>query len=211
MTTRVEIGERLRAERQRVELTQGELAQVAGVSKTSQVNYEAGSRSPDAEYLSAIAGSGIDVLFVLTGSRGIEGASSDDFVVIPGLADSVVDGVQNHSTDQSGQAFSRKWIETRGLIVGNLRVIQVRGASMDKVLSDGDLVLVDRSDTMPRSGFVYVIRQGDELLVKYCQLMPAGLLRVSSANSDFVAYDVDLSKTPDVSIVGRVVASMHEW
>lgn len=82
---------------------------------------------------------------------------------------------------------------------------------MDGVLSHGDRVLVDLNDTRPQSGFVYVLRQGDELLVKYCQLLPDGVLRVSSANKQFESYDVDLNRNPGIAIVGRVVASMHEW
>ncbi|MCY1241597.1 hypothetical protein D9M72_545060 [compost metagenome] len=53
--------------------------------------------------------------------------------------------------------------------------------------------------------------QGDELLVKYCQLLPDGILRVSSENQNYPTYDIDLSKTDGVSIVGRVRASTHEW
>ena len=32
-----------------------------------------------------------------------------------------------------------------------------------------------------------------------------------AANLTYSAYDMDLSKAPDVTVVGRVVASMHEW
>ncbi|PZR76210.1 MAG: phage repressor protein C, partial [Stutzerimonas stutzeri] len=78
---------------------------------------------------------------------------------------------------------------------------------MANVLADGDKVLVDVSESSPKTGYIYVIRQGDELLVKYCQLMPGGMLRISSADPSFPAYDVDLSKTDDMQIIGKVVAS----
>ena len=74
-----------------------------------------------------------------------------------------------------------------------------------------DAVLVDQSQTIPRSGFGFVLRQGDELLVKYCQLIPEGLLRVSSENESFEPYDINLNKMMNVSILGRVLASTHEW
>jgi len=82
---------------------------------------------------------------------------------------------------------------------------------MEGKLSDGDAVLIDKNQTTPKSGFAYVLRQGDELLVKYCQLMPEGILRVSSENKSFEPYDINLAKVTDVSILGRVVASTHEW
>ena len=63
------IGERLREERARLGLNQGDFAAVAKVSKTTQFNYEKGERSPDAAYLEAVAAAGVDVLYVLTGRR----------------------------------------------------------------------------------------------------------------------------------------------
>jgi len=63
------IGERLREERARLGLNQGDFAAVAKVSKTTQFNYEKGERSPDAAYLEAVATAGVDVLYVLTGNR----------------------------------------------------------------------------------------------------------------------------------------------
>jgi len=163
-----------------------------------------------------VAVAGVDVLYVVTGihSRAIE--SPSDLVPIPRLD---VKASAGHGTinDNGGEyqvdaiSVSRAWLARRHLSPSSLRVIQVRGSSMQGVLSDGDLVLVDQADTTPRSGFVYVLRQGDELLVKYCQQLPGGVLRVSSANTAFQPYDVDLSKATDVSVVGRVVASMHDW
>ncbi|WP_070888139.1 helix-turn-helix domain-containing protein [Pseudomonas argentinensis] len=63
------IGDRLREERVRLGFNQADFAAVAGVAKTSQFNYEKGERSPDAEYLAAIAEKGVDVLYVIAGRR----------------------------------------------------------------------------------------------------------------------------------------------
>lgn len=59
---------RLRDERRRLNVSQEEFAALGGVKKGAQFNYENGSRSPDAEYLQAIANAGVDVQFLLTGS-----------------------------------------------------------------------------------------------------------------------------------------------
>ena len=60
---------RLRDERERLGLSQTAFAEVGGVQKRAQINYESGERLPDAAYLAAIAALGADVLFVLTGQR----------------------------------------------------------------------------------------------------------------------------------------------
>jgi len=60
---------RLKEERVRLGMTQGAFAEIAGVSKRTVANYEAGERSPDADFLTAISSTGVDVLYVLTGQR----------------------------------------------------------------------------------------------------------------------------------------------
>ncbi len=62
-------GERLREERQRLEISQVRLAEIGGVQKRAQINYEQGGRVPDGAYLAAVAAAGVDVLYVLTGDR----------------------------------------------------------------------------------------------------------------------------------------------
>lgn len=62
-------GERIKEERQRLGLTQADFGDRAAVSKRTQVNYEQGKRSPDAEYLLGLAMAGADVLYIVTGER----------------------------------------------------------------------------------------------------------------------------------------------
>lgn len=65
----LKVGERIKEERVRLGLNQGDFAVMAKVSKTTQFNYEKSERSPDAEYLAAVAARGLDVLYVVTGER----------------------------------------------------------------------------------------------------------------------------------------------
>ena len=63
------IAERLKEVREALGFSQQAMADRLGVSLRSQQNYEAGSRTPDATYLAAIAAAGADVLYILTGQR----------------------------------------------------------------------------------------------------------------------------------------------
>lgn len=63
------IGERLKEERVRLGLNQTDFAELAGVRKNAQSNYEKDERAPDARYLAAVAAAGVDVLYVVTGMR----------------------------------------------------------------------------------------------------------------------------------------------
>lgn len=61
--------QRLKDERKRLGLTQQAMATAGGVSKRTYCNYEAGSRLPDAAFLSAIVEIGVDVIYLLTNQR----------------------------------------------------------------------------------------------------------------------------------------------
>lgn len=202
-----------------------EFALNIGVPYSTMRSYLSGNRAPSAEFLAgAFTVYSYMPSWLLTGiepmKQGQEQSAkadlAEEFVAIPRLPIQVSAGygaVNEPASEYkvTGLCFSKGWLTRKGLSPAGLRVVEVKGRSMDGVLSDGDLVLIDMQDIRPRSGFVYVLRQGDELLVKYCQLLPGGVLRVSSANTQFASYDVVLHEASDVSIVGRVVASMHEW
>jgi transcriptional regulator with XRE-family HTH domain len=64
-----EMGARLRQERKRLGFSQREMGLVGGVAANAQGKYESGERVPKADYLAALAGAGVDVLYVLTNTR----------------------------------------------------------------------------------------------------------------------------------------------
>jgi transcriptional regulator with XRE-family HTH domain len=70
VSVNVNIGERLREERERLGYTQADFADQMDVGRTTQLNYETGVRSPDAAYLSQASSIGMDINYVVTGHRG---------------------------------------------------------------------------------------------------------------------------------------------
>jgi transcriptional regulator with XRE-family HTH domain len=80
MDQSVSIGGRLQSERKRLGLNQSAIGMVGKVTKKTQMLYESGERSPDAQYLSAIAQAGVDVLYVLTGRVGALSAEEETLV-----------------------------------------------------------------------------------------------------------------------------------
>ncbi|WP_232456705.1 helix-turn-helix domain-containing protein [Burkholderia ubonensis] len=73
-----DIGERLKEERGRLGMNQTQFAAIAGVGKTTQINYESGSRLPDAGYLAALAKVGLDVQYVVTSVRSSVALTPDE-------------------------------------------------------------------------------------------------------------------------------------
>lgn len=63
------IGGRLKAERQRLGLSQGAMAALADASKSAQQKWERDGAAPNASGLAAFAEAGADVLYIVTGRR----------------------------------------------------------------------------------------------------------------------------------------------
>jgi phage repressor protein C with HTH and peptisase S24 domain len=63
--------------------------------------------------------------------------------------------------------FQAGWLRKKNARRENLRVVDVRGDSMEPYLRDGDIVLIDLSKRALIDGHVYAIRYGDDLRVKY--------------------------------------------
>ncbi len=65
----MDIGDRIRSERERLNYTQADFAALGGASKNSQLAWEKGHAMPNAGVLAEYAKAGADVLYILTGQR----------------------------------------------------------------------------------------------------------------------------------------------
>ena len=114
--------------------------------------------------------------------------------------------VSEFASDTFG--FSERWL--RDLAHGSpdgLSLIQVQGDSMEPTLSNGDDIMVNRNDGLPRlRDGIYVLRRGDDLHVKRITCSPVrGRISIRSDNPAYPSWeDVDAST---VAVIGRVVWS----
>jgi len=74
-TQQEDFSRRLAAERQRLQLTQAEVAAFSGVSPATQIGYEQGLRSPSTEYTGRLRDLGFDVHYVMFGESSEDLAS----------------------------------------------------------------------------------------------------------------------------------------
>lgn len=128
------MGDRLREERERLKLSQEEIAAVAGTSRMTPNRYEKGQYLPTLPFLDALNGVGVDVDYVLLGKHGDVTLSFKDAEQL-GVAVSIVsDLLEKHRLEVSD--------EVKGsLIIKLLRMAELtpRGAKM-KVPSLVDLL-----------------------------------------------------------------------
>ncbi len=92
----------------------------------------------------------------------------------------------------------------------NLRILRVRGNSMEPELRDGDRIVVDVSRRLPATGETFVLWDGIGLVVKHVEVVRGDAvdeddpprLRLISANPDYAPYSC---LAQDAHILGKVV------
>ncbi|WP_317960188.1 XRE family transcriptional regulator [Phaeobacter inhibens] len=214
--------------RQDLGLSRAAFASRLGVSADKIKHVESGHQRADHELLFAL-GSEFDVdlntLLGLEAKRQSLPAScgwqtvppeadpDSDFVHVRRYDISVSAGNGRQATDENvvgHYAFSRRWLTRRNLNPDNLAVVRVAGDSMEPKLSNGDLAVIDTTATEMRDGVTYVFRLGDDLLIKRLQILPQRQVNLCSHNPEYSPIQVELA-SGELTSIGRVVASMHEW
>ena len=92
----------------------------------------------------------------------------------------------------------------------NLRILRVRGNSMEPEMSEGDRIVVDVSRRLAATGETFVLWDGNELVVKHIEAVHDDAmnvdqpprLRLISANPDYPPYTC---LACDIHIVGKVL------
>ena len=69
---------RLLEERNRLGFRQADLAEKAGVARTTYLNYETGERTATVPFLLGLMDAGVDVVYLLTGSRDVSQTSPEE-------------------------------------------------------------------------------------------------------------------------------------
>lgn len=112
-------------------------------------------------------------------------------------------------------AFRRDWLASQGIRADDVALIKARGTSMEPIISDGDLVMVDLSKTevpilrkgrRARRALYWVVRHDGDLRVKDVERTDSGSFVVTSENT--YAYRPEVvspAEGDDFEIVGRVV------
>lgn len=101
--------------------------------------------------------------------------------------------------------FKNSWLKHKGWKEKELFVIYVKGTSMEPVLSDGDVVLINSSDKLITSGQIYAINTYGETKIKRIFRQINGSLLIKSENIDFPEETMPASDVENLIILGRAV------
>lgn len=130
----------------------------------------------------------------------------------------------DHELVVSRMAFRKDWIEQERLQGSKLCIITAKGDSMEPIISNNDILLMEMymhqdgsrlgfglepGRLIPNDG-VYVIRLDSHLMVKRLQLDMQGGLFIKSDNPTYNDIQIPRSGLDDLVIVGRVVWAGHK-
>ncbi len=187
----------------------------SGVSETALRAYLAGKSEPSRPALIAMAdAAGVSVEWLAVGDRkptaAPEARIGDEFALVP-LYDLEVSAGGGAITDRenivSQIAFRRDWLRHVGLNINHLVSVSVRGDSMEPSIRDGDMLLVDTSQTDVVEDGIYVLRIDSHLLAKRLQRLVDGRLYIKSDNPAYERQELSKQDADQLEVIGRVVWS----
>ena len=88
------------------------------------------------------------------------------YVSISEIDASAGPGAMVYGEDVAMVKFPQEWLREHRLSAASCRIIRVRGESMEPTLPHHSMVLVDLTSEEPKDGRIFVIRTGEELIVK---------------------------------------------
>jgi phage repressor protein C with HTH and peptisase S24 domain len=205
------------------------LARATGVSPSAFRKWLRGEAEPSRERLVALAqAAGVPVGWLANGDGPeprIQGAATvartrgtalplddrierDTFVVLPKRPEAAAAGSEAPTPPRAVEfiAFRRDWVRSvLGIEPDQLLVETALGESMEPVIQNGDLLLVDTTDRRFHSFGVYVVDISGERLVKRVQPRLDGSLSLISDNPAYQIEHVPPDRAETVQVIGRVL------
>lgn len=157
----------------------------------------------------------VNLLWLATGEGPKRGLSSeatgdkgDEFVYVPRYDIEVSAGggaVIDQERVLGRYAFRRDWVRSKGWDPAHLALIQVRGDSMQGIIDDGQLVLVDMRQTEIHGEGIYILLLDEHLVAKIVQPDFQGNLYIRSNNPVYREITVPRDQASTLRIIGRAV------
>lgn len=186
-------------------------ARMAQLSEGAIRSYLSGETYPTLDRLEQIANaSGVSAVWLAFGiGLGSEPSTADDTYTYVPLYDSKC--TSESSLWREGAAvlghlpFKTDVLRAQRLEPARLAAIKVDGDSMERLLSNGDNVIIDHGRTELEGEAIYVIRMGDHLYAKRLQRQIGGGVAIISANPAYPVMEVAANAVDTLEIIGRVV------
>lgn len=203
------LGDRLRALREQSGKTQRELAALLCINRVSYTQYENNKRTPPPDTLRKLA-----IIFnvsvdYLLGNDVMKANAAKKGVKIPVLG-RVVAGVP---IDAVQEILDYEEITPEMAATGDYFSLQVKGASMEPTLRDGDIVIVKKQSTVDSGDIAIVLVNGNDATVKEIKESPAGITLIGHNAAIYTPQfysNKEIQNLP-IQIIGKVVEMRRKF
>lgn len=221
------LGSRLKKIRRDKKLTQQQLADAIGVSKTSVIYWEKDENTPKHESLVLLAKTlGVNTQYLLYGFLNVEPWDSstpldEDEIEIPFFKDfsfacgsgSIIDAIANETRKLR---MSKSTLRNLSITKENAVAATAVGDSMNPTIKDGDTIHVDLGRTTIKDGKIFAVCIGGLFYCKRLYNLPFGGVRIVSDNSDEfpeIHMTKDEAESHCFQIIGWVwqISSLERW
>lgn len=225
---RIEIGERLRIAREDCMYSRNRVAADVDVGTTTLQQWETGGREASIEAIGKLAKlysvSPQYIIFGDSSSKAVAESKANyvvddlerEYAYIPAYDVEVSAGngavCLGESEPTKYLAFRQHWLTARGLKVKSLAAMFTKGDSMTPTIPESAVVVINREQTKPLDGKVYVIRIEDRHYVKRTQWLIGGGLRLISDNKFYDPLDISKAdmKAMNIEICGQVIHASYD-
>ena len=165
------IGSRIREARKNAKLSQNELALKVGVKQSTISELETGESAGTTVLASFASALGVNALWLETGKGSpnqntsqlkfekvkIADPENQNLLPIRTIKLRLSAGISGFAFDkqiEDGYPIYRpkSWFEQKGFIPEKLIAVKIKGQSMEPLLSEGDLVVINTADAKPQDG-----------------------------------------------------------
>lgn len=210
------LADRMRSRMKELHMKALHVAEAAGVGRSFVYDILRGrSADPSSEKLSRVAAVLKMSVEALVYGEGASNAPDDDamperdYAAVPFVnveADMGGGAAVDDEPEGAPWYFPRHWLrDILSLKPAGLRLIRVRGDSMEPTLMSGDVVMIDTTQTNPRPTGIFVLYDGFGLVAKRLERLSGGespTLRIISDNSRYSPYE---RIAEEIRIAGRIV------
>ena len=221
------LGVRLRKLRNDKRLTQQQLGELTGVSKTSVIYWEKDENIPKHESLVALASAlNTTTAYLLYGIQQVDTWDDstpldDDEVEIPFFKDfsfACGSGSINDAITHEKRRLRMSKATLKGLSIdkGNAVAATASGDSMSPTINDGDTIHIDLGRKTIKDGKIFAVSFGGLQYAKRLYNLPFGGVRIVSDNEDEfeeIRMTADEAKMQEFQIIGWIwqIAKLEKW
>lgn len=205
-------GNRLKQLREEKGLSQSEVAKIMGVGRTTYLKWENGENQPTRklDQLSQFFNVSIDYLLGKSDVKTIPNKNQHSKGVKIPVLGRVVAGVP---IDAVQEILDYEEITPEMAATGEYFALQVKGASMEPTLRNGDIVIVKKQPTVDSGDIAIVLVNGNDATVKEIKESPAGITLIGHNAAIYTPqfYSNKEIQNMPVQIIGKVVEMRRKF